>query len=214
MSDETVYEGVRFSVGRVSLAGRDGEAVRREVVRPRDAVVILPVVEGLGKAEEQEIRKAENGGGGVTVVMIRNRRWAIGEVLWELPAGTLEKGEDPAACAERELAEETGYRLAPALGSGPQAGGGEAGVGGRIEKLSEFYPSPGFCTEKLTLFLASGLVRGEQNLDSTEEIEVHAMPAAEAIGKVVSGEVRDAKTVAGLLWLNRMLCRMTEGMDG
>jgi ADP-ribose pyrophosphatase len=182
LSDETVYRGARFDVARVALAGRHGEAVTREVVRPSDAVVILPVVEaelGTGTAS------------GATVVMIRNRRWAVGQTLWELPAGTLEPGEDPAACAQRELAEETGYRLRPGVG--------------RIEQLAEFYPSPGFCTEKLTLFRASGLAQGAQDLDPTEAIEVHPMPASEAIGRVTSGEVRDGKTIAGLMWLHKML---------
>ncbi|MEM1208165.1 MAG: NUDIX hydrolase [Planctomycetota bacterium] len=188
LSDETVYEGARFTIGRLELAGRDGGAVRREVVRPSDAVVILPIVEA----------GAARGEG--TVGMIRNRRWAVDEVLWELPAGTLEAGEDPAECAERELAEETGYRLLPGDTSG--------GAGGRLERLAAFYPSPGFCTEKLTLFAAVGLETGAQSLDPTEEITVQAMPMGEALRMVRDGRVRDGKTIAGLLWW------ATNGIDG
>ncbi|MEM9252234.1 MAG: NUDIX hydrolase [Planctomycetota bacterium] len=183
LSDETVYSGARFTIGRLELAGRGGEPVRREVVRPSDAVVILPIVE------------AGTVGPDATVAMIRNRRWAVGEELWELPAGTIEAGEDPAECAERELAEETGYRLLPGGASAEASGGG-----GRIERLAEFYPSPGFCTEKLTLFAAVGLEKGEQSLDPTEEIAVHAMPMREAQRMVRDGKVRDGKTIAGLLW--------------
>ncbi|MEO0588498.1 MAG: NUDIX hydrolase [Planctomycetota bacterium] len=188
LSDATVYEGARFSIARVELAGRGGGAVTREVVRPADAVVVLPIVE---KAENQKMLKAENGGAGPTVVMIRNRRWAIGRELWELPAGTIEAGEDPAACAERELTEETGYRLLT---------DGEGRAGGRMTRLTAFYPSPGFCTEELTLFAAVGLERGAQSLDPTEEIAVEPMPMSRALGMVRSGEVRDGKTIAGLLW--------------
>ncbi|MEM6332929.1 MAG: NUDIX hydrolase [Planctomycetota bacterium] len=200
LSDVAVFEGARFSIGRVELAGRGGGAVTREVVRPADAVVVLPIVE---KAENQKMLKAENGGGGPTVVMIRNRRWAVGRELWELPAGTIEAGEDPAACAERELTEETGYRLlppeAPETPEGSQ-GGAEGSGGGRMTRLTAFYPSPGFCTEKLTLFAAVGLERGAQSLDPTEEIAVEPMPMSRALRMVRDGDVADGKTIAGLLW--------------
>ncbi len=94
-----VFEGVRFDVYRVDLAGRGGRTVRRETCVTRDAVVILPML------DEQ------------TVVLIRNERFAVDQNLWELPAGTIEPGtggagEKPLACAVRELTEETGYRAA------------------------------------------------------------------------------------------------------
>lgn len=161
---ETVYQGVRFAVRRLELQGRDGGALTREVVVPSDAVVILPLL------DEQ------------TVVLIRNERFAVDQTLWELPAGTLEAGEDPATCAGRELAEETGYRA------------------DTLEPLTAFYPTPGFCTELLTAFRATRLTHVGQDLDANERITPEPTPMAEALAMVRDGRIRDAKTIATLLY--------------
>lgn len=163
-----VYDGARFDVVALSLPKRGGGTMARQVVRPADAVVILPLLDATPGSE--------------TVVLIRNERFAVDQTLWELPAGTLEAGEDPAACAGRELIEETGY----------EADG--------VTELLSFYPSPGFCTEKLTAFRATGLTFRGQDLDETERITVEPTPMAEALAMVKDNRIRDAKTIATLLY--------------
>lgn len=143
--------------------------MRREVVVPANAVVVLPML------DEK------------TVVLIRNERFAVGQTLWELPAGTLEAGEDTALCAGRELLEETGYAAA------------------EVTRLIDFYPSPGFCTELLTAFLARELVFRGQDLDETERITTEAVPLIESIQMVRDNRIRDAKTIATLLYYQTFL---------
>lgn len=158
------FEGVRFDVRCGELPKRDGGVQRREVVQTRDSVVILPML------DER------------TVVMIRNYRFAVGQTLWELPAGTLEQGEDPIRCAGRELIEETGYRA------------------DHLQRLLAFYPTPGICTEFMTCYRATGLTHVGQQLDETEQIEVHPLPLEEAYAMIRDGRIKDAKTIAGLLF--------------
>lgn len=117
------------------------------------------------------------------VRMVRQYRSAIGEYLLELPAGTMEPGESPERAAPRELAEETGDRAA------------------HWERLTGFYTVPGICSEYIHLFLATGLVPGETNLDVDEFIEIVTLPLDEALAMVKRGEIRDAKTMIGLLML-------------
>ncbi len=120
------------------------------------------------------------------VCLIRNYRVAVGETLWELPAGTLEPSEDPAKCAHRELVEETGYRA------------------GKIEKLCEFFVSPGILHERMHLFLASDLSTGAAAPESGEEIEPRVMSLDDALRMIETGEVHDAKTLIGLLLYDRL----------
>lgn len=163
---DVVYRAARFEVYRLELPRRGGgEPVTREVVRPRDAVVVVPMLD-----EE-------------TVVLIRNNRFAVGQTLWEVPAGTIEPGEDPRTCADRELIEETGYEA------------------DEITPLTEWFPTPGFCTEYQYVYLATGLTEVGQDLDETEQIEVHPTAMGEAIAMVRDGTIRDAKTIAALLFV-------------
>ncbi len=169
-SDNPVlYQGARFAVRGVELSQRSGGTIRREVVVPANAVVVLPML------DEQ------------TVVLIQNERFAVGQTLWELPAGTLEAGEDLALCAGRELLEETGYAAA------------------EVTRLMEFYPSPGFCTELLTAFLARNLTFQGQDLDETERITTAAIPLKESIQMIRDNRIRDAKTIATLLYYQTFL---------
>lgn len=165
----TLFRGTRFDVRAVELQRRSGGVMRREVVVPANAVVILPMLDD------------------ATVVLIRNERFAVGQTLWELPAGTLEDGENPALCAGRELLEETGYAAA------------------RIERLIEFYPSPGFCTELLNAYLARDLTFRGQDLDETERITTEAIPLNQSIQMVKDNRIRDAKTIATLLYYQTFL---------
>ena len=120
------------------------------------------------------------------VCLIRNFRVAVKQTLIEVPAGTLEPPEEPHVTAERELIEETGYRAK------------------KIELLHAFYPSPGILDEKMHLYLATGLTAGETAREEGEEIENLVVPWDEAIRLVTSGQIADAKTIVGLLWVDRL----------
>jgi ADP-ribose pyrophosphatase len=120
------------------------------------------------------------------VCLIRNWRVAVGQTLIELPAGTLEPPEPPDVTAERELIEETGYRAR------------------KIEFLHAFYLSPGILDEKMHLYLASGLTEGDTAREEGEEIENLLVPWDEAIGLIFRREIQDAKTIVGLLWVDRL----------
>jgi ADP-ribose pyrophosphatase len=119
---------------------------------------------------------------GDRVLLERQYRPVVGEWLYEIPAGTLEPGEEPEETARRELEEETGYRP------------------GRLVKLVEFYSSPGVSTEKLIVFLADRLSRGRQRLEEDELIEVEWVRLSEALDMIRDGRIRDAKTIIGLLY--------------
>jgi len=163
-TSKRVFEGVRFDVHAVELPGHNGRTVRRDAVVAPHAVVILPVL------DEQ------------TVVLIRNERFAVGQTLWELPAGTIEQGEDPGTCANRELLEETGYRA------------------DRMTKMIDFYPSPGICTERMYAFLAQGLTHEGQSLDENERITVEVIALKRSMQMVRDNTIRDGKTIATLLF--------------
>ena len=115
-----------------------------------------------------------------TVALVRQYRHAAGKHLLEICAGTLNEGEDPEAGAIRELEEEIGVTAA------------------RIEKLTEFYVSPGFLTEKMFVYLATGLTETQQNLEEDEllTIERHSLPAL--LKMISDGEIEDAKTMVGI----------------
>lgn len=116
------------------------------------------------------------------VLMLRQYRYAAGGYIWEIPAGTLEKGEDPKECALREVEEETGY----------SASG--------IEKLGEMFPAPGYTDELIHVFLVTGLTQSRQNLDADEILEVEPVKWEKALEMAHDGTIRDAKTVCGLFW--------------
>ncbi len=157
-------EGMRFDLYRVDVNGPDGRSHPREFIHTPGSVVVLPML------DDQ------------TVILIQNRRPAVDQVLWELPAGTLEPEEDPAECAARELIEETGYEASA------------------ITKLTAFFPSPGVSNEFMHAYRADGLKEVGQDLDDAEEITVHPTPMTEALAMVQRGEIVDAKSVAVLLY--------------
>ena len=117
------------------------------------------------------------------VVLIRNYRFSADAELWELPAGTLEPvGEDPQRCAQREIIEETGYRA------------------GRMTPLITFFACHGISTELMHAFVAEDLQQVGQDLDSTERITPHVLPWPRIRQMLATREIRDAKTIAGLLY--------------
>lgn len=119
------------------------------------------------------------------ILLERQYRHAAGDYLWELPAGRIDKGEKPLAAAKRELLEETGYTAT------------------RWKRILKFYASPGFVAETMNVYLARGLRAGTAQPKADEVIQQRLLPLAAAVGWVMSGTIRDAKTISGVLWLSR-----------
>jgi len=121
------------------------------------------------------------------VLLLKQYRHALKDYIWEIPAGTLDPQESVLNCAKRELVEETGY------------------AAGRWLKLGEITPVPGYSDERIHLFLATGLQPAQQNLDQDEIIKVHAIEFKQALEMIARGDIRDAKSIAGLfLACNRL----------
>lgn len=121
------------------------------------------------------------------VYCVRQYRYAFGQSIIETPAGKLEKGEDIFACAVRELGEETGFTAEEYI------------------YLGEFYPSPGYCHEKLYAYLALGLKKGEAHLDEGEFLDVVKYPLDTLVDMVMDNELSDAKTIIAILKAKRYL---------
>ncbi len=146
-----------------------------DTVREGDATYIREVVHHPGSAV---ILPAFDDG---TIALVRQYRHPAVKYLLELPAGTLNDRERPEEGAARELEEELGV------------------VAGKLEKLSEFFVSPGFCEEKMWLYLATGLSETAQRLDEDEKIEVIRVSVDRALQMITDGEIEDAKTIIGLM---------------
>lgn len=119
------------------------------------------------------------------ILLVRQYRHATGRYLWELVAGRIERGERPDQAARRELKEETGY------------------TGSRYRRLVEFFPTPGFVSERMVAYAVHGLRRGQPRPEADERIEVRAFPWAELERWIRSGRIRDGKSLAGLLYYDR-----------
>ncbi len=159
---ELIYTGKTISV-RTDTLREEGHAARKwDIVVHPGAVVIVPVTNE-GK-----------------IILVKQWRRAIQEILLELPAGTLEEGEPVDVCAQRELQEETGFRAR------------------EIIALGGFYSAPGFCTEYLYLFLARGLEEAPLDADDDEAIDLVYVGLDEFWQMVAEGKIHDAKTIAGV----------------
>ena len=146
-----------------------------DTVREGDKTYVREVVHHPGSAV---ILPAFDDG---TIALVRQYRHPAVRYLLELPAGTLNDKERPEAGAARELEEELGL------------------VAGKMEKLSEFFISPGFCEEKMWLYLATDLTETQQRLEEDEMIEVVRLPIDRALQMITDGEIEDAKTIIGLM---------------
>jgi ADP-ribose pyrophosphatase len=162
LSNETVYRGRVFDIS-VSGISEGSIEYKREIINHHGSAVIIPVF-------------ADR-----TVALVRQYRHAAREYLLEIPAGTLNQGENPEIGAIRELEEEIGVTAK------------------RIEKLTEFYVSPGFLTEKMHLFMATELVETAQNLDDDEILSIERYSFPELFAKIKTGEIVDAKTMIGVM---------------
>ena len=159
------HTGPVFRVERVTVACADGSTRVKDIVRHPGAVTVI----------------AQRADG--MLVLVRNRRVAVGRHLVEFCAGKLEPGEPPAEAALRELEEETGYAV------------------GRLDPLGSFFTSPGFADEIMHVFLATELRPVPQRLEPGEELEVVTLSEAELRAEIASGSILDGKTLgAYLLW--------------
>lgn len=161
-----LHRGRKFDFESLRVTAPDGTSTTRECVRHPGAVVILPVL----------LR-----GDGPELVLIRNWRASLETWIWELPAGTLEKGEDPRVCAERELREETGYGAAT------------------FHSLTRFHTSPGLSDEIMYAFVATGLLPGPQALEEDEQVTVHVKTLRATLELIESGSMTDSKSILTIL---------------
>ena len=160
-----VYKGRLVNVRLDNVVIDDGPAKVREVVEHPGAVLLLALDD------------VDN------VFLVRQYRHPVGRYLYELPAGTIDEGEEPAACAERELREETGFR--------PR----------RLESLGGFFLSPGYSNEYIHLFLATDLEESPLEAAEEEGLTALRLPLAEALRMIERREIEDAKSIAALLLL-------------
>jgi len=170
LDSRRVYTGrvVRLDVDTVRFP--DGSTGQLELIRHPGAAAIVPCA-------------SDPPGADPTILLIRQFRYATGGQLWEIPAGTLDAGEDPEACARRELMEETGVTAA------------------RLQRLTSIWTTPGFTNEVIHLYLATGLTTGEPSRERDEFIEVVPQPLSRVLALIREGEIRDAKTVVAILYM-------------
>ncbi|WED56516.1 NUDIX hydrolase [Exiguobacterium profundum] len=161
---EVIYQGKIFDVEKHVVSLPNGNTSVRELVYHNGAVAVLVIDE------------SDN------IVMVEQYRKAFESMSLEIPAGKLEKGEEPMASAERELEEETGYTAES------------------LEKIFSFYGAPGFCSERVDVFVAKGLSAGEMNLDEDEFLNVKRYSFEEAVDLLDRGVITDAKTIMAIQW--------------
>jgi ADP-ribose pyrophosphatase len=176
IATDVVHRGHYLEFRVDTIERTDGTTGKRDIVGHPGAIAVL--------ALDDDHR----------VLLVRQWRTAAGEALLEIPAGTLDVHdgvtEDPDVAARRELEEETGHRART------------------WRKLAEFWTAPGFATELMHLYLATGIAGAEGDTrlqpDEDERLELRAVPLDEAIGLALDGTIRDAKSILGLLWVDRL----------
>jgi len=174
LSSEAVFEGPLFRVLRDRLIEPGGKLATRDIVRHNGSVVVLAIDNSKSKKDPW-------------IVVERQYRHAANRFLWELPAGKLELGEDPLLGAQRELAEETGYRAK------------------KWKPLVEYYASPGFLGESMKVFVAEGLVAGDSHPEDDEQIAFRLVKLSELLKLIELGAILDGKTLSSVLLFARKL---------
>jgi ADP-ribose pyrophosphatase len=169
ISSRRAYAGKVISLDVDTVRFPDGSVGELEMIRHPGASAVVPFLN-------------DPHGGDPQVLMIRQYRYAAEGYLLEIPAGRLNPGEDPRACAVRELKEETGCSAE------------------QVEHLFTMYTTPGFTDEKIHLFMATGLVSGETKHEADEFLDLEPMLLSRALELVEAGEIKDAKTALGLLY--------------
>lgn len=164
-----LHRGRVFEMYAENITLENGVTTTIDVLRHPGAAAIVPMLDP------------------ETLILIRQYRHAVGEFIWEIPAGTLDPGETPMDCARRELIEETGFSAKT------------------WEALGPIVPVPGYSDERIHLYLATDLTPAAQHLDGDEVLAVHHIGLGEVLEMVFSGRIMDAKTITGLLLaMNRL----------
>ena len=163
VASEMKYRGIIFDVTQRTVTLPNGRQAKRDIVEHNGAAAVV----ALTKYGE--------------VVLVRQYREAAKDYLLEIPAGKLEAGEDPAACALRELEEETGYRA------------------GSVRLMFKARPAAAYCTEMLYIFAATDLTQGASHPDTDEFVTALLHPLPQVLGMIESGVITDMKTIAGVL---------------
>lgn len=165
LSEKVVYSGSYLTMVNIELELPNGKISRKDILKHPGACGIIPIT---------------NDG---RIMLIKQYRKAIEEAIYEIPAGKLEKGEDPKICAYRELEEETGYKA------------------DTLVYLGKIATVPGFCDEYLYLYKAIGLKETQTNFDEDEYIEIEYFTNEEVKGMIKNGMIKDAKTICAYMFL-------------
>jgi ADP-ribose pyrophosphatase len=173
VSSKVSFDGPVFRVVTDEVREPGGKPQRRDVVRHPGSVVIFAVDDSKSKRDP-------------LILLERQYRHAAAQYLYEVPAGSLDPGEDHLAGAKRELLEETGYKAK------------------HWSKLVRFYASPGFLGEWMQVFLAEGLMPGDAEPEDDEQIELFAVPLSELLREIEGGRILDGKTIAATLLYDRV----------
>lgn len=169
IKSESLLKGRAFAIRRDWLKTPDGRKTKYDIIEHGGSVILVPV-------------DADG-----NLLFVRQYRHAAGQDLLELPAGTLEAGEDPAVCAAREIREETGF------------------AAGKLEKIGEFYLAPGYSTEFMIVYLARDLAYDPLEADADEFLTLEKIPVQQALEMAERGEILDAKSLAALLLARQYL---------
>ena len=170
VSSRRVHTGRVLNLDIDTVRFPDGSQGELEIIRHSGASAVVPL---LDEPTQRDPR----------IVLIRQYRYAADGYVYEIPAGRLDEGESPLACAHRELEEETGYRAAA------------------MNPLTTVYTTPGFTDERIHLFLATDLTSGQQRREHDEFLTLSTLPLSQVMQLIERGEICDAKTVVALLFV-------------
>jgi ADP-ribose pyrophosphatase len=172
LASRRVYSGRIINLDIDTVHFPNGSTGELEMIRHPGAAAVVPFL-------------ADPAGEDPHILLLKQYRYAAEGFLYEIPAGRLDRGEEPIDCARRELMEETGCEAE------------------RVEHLYTFYTTPGFTDERIHAFMAVGLTRGESRHETDEFITVETMTLSRALGLIEKGEIKDAKTALSILYAAR-----------
>lgn len=175
---------LRVLSAKTVFKGRVFDVTRDRVQEPNGVTAIREVIRHSGSVV---VLAVDDCSPEPLVLLERQYRYAAQEFMLELPAGRIDPGEEALPAGKRELLEETGYTAK------------------RWKRAMFFYPSPGFLEEAMTVFLARGLTPGIAQPEDDERIDYALVPISKVVKLILSGKIRDGKTIAGVLWLNERL---------
>ena len=169
LDTKVVYEGCFYNIEKLTIERPDGLEGVRDILRHSGAAAVIPI---------------DSDGG---IFMVRQYRKAVEQVMLEIPAGKLDKGEEPLECAIRELHEETGLRA------------------GSVKHFFSLYPSPAIADEMIHIFIATDLQKEEAHTDDGEFVTVEKLPISVIVKYIMTGVVTDSKTISAILMADKYL---------